>query len=93
MRIMEPRMKRWRLPQTRAKATKKKAAVPAPNKKYPVRRATWVNVRWRTEEYQRERVRVFAAIMGPRAWAKTETMERIIRMRSLFQRGQFRREC
>lgn len=93
MRIMDPRMKRWRLPQTRAKATKKNAAVPAPSKKYPVKRATCVKVRCWTEEYHRESVRVLAAMIGPRAWAKTETMERIMRIRSRFQRDQFCHKC
>lgn len=93
MRIMDPRMKRWRLPQTRAKATKKNAAVPAPNKKYPVKRATCVKVRCRTEEYHSESVNVFAAMIGPRACAKTETTESMSKMQSRFHNGQFCWKC
>ncbi len=73
------------MPQILADGTHKMPAIPTPKRKYPVRMAIFVNFR----ENIRERVRVFAAKIGPRDVAKIETTERMRRITSRFQSGQF----
>jgi hypothetical protein len=78
-------MSRCLFPQTLADGTANMPAMPTPSRKYPVKTAICVKGVLKT----RESVRVLAARIGPREVAKTEVTERMMRMTSRFQRGQF----
>jgi hypothetical protein len=80
-----PNKKRCLFPHILADATQSILEIPTPNRKYPVNRAMYVN----GSPNQSDSVKVFAASIGPKDVAKTETIDRITTIISRFQRGQF----
>jgi hypothetical protein len=85
--MIVPRRNKCRLPHIRADGTHSVPAIPTPKRKYPVRTAILVKLTTKIND----NVKVFAARMGPRDVAKIETTERMRRIISRFQSGQFYR--
>jgi len=80
-----PTRNRCRLPHILAEGTNSIPATPTPKRKYPVRIAIFVNGRLK----YKDRVKVFAARIGPRQVANIETRDRMRRIMSRFHKGQF----
>jgi hypothetical protein len=89
--ITVPRMNKCLFPQTLADGTKNIAEAPTPKRKYPVSLAICVNgmLQLHKSLKYKDNETVFAARIGPRQVANTETVERTKRMRSRFHNGQF----
>jgi hypothetical protein len=86
IKITVPIKNKCLFPHILADGTKNIDAIATPSKYHPVRIAILVNLR---RKYK-DKVKVFAARMGPRQVAKIETMDRIVTIRSRFHNGQFR---
>lgn len=84
MRIW-PRMKRWRFPHTLAVGTQRNPATPTPSRWYPVSRATSVKLSPNDVAI----VTVLAARIGLMVVQITATRDRMARIASRFQSGQF----